>query len=177
MFDLDTSYTWLREVDEDTCKTLCLEEEQCVAVEYSRACTYQEYYCNDNRWVCKLVKTGTTRAVLQNYNSKIIVFLSKIQNSKGSLILQNSKVKAEEGFYQELTFVDTPDVVQCMRNCSLTPYCDIVDVNHDYGVFGKCYQFAADQKLSVVFSEKPFPEIPPDQNAVHFVWKDPTTSV
>lgn len=125
--------------------------------------------------MCKLVKTGTTPAVSQNYNSKIIVFLSKIQNNKGFLTIHGSKVRADE-LYQIQTFAGVPILADCLTNCSLTPYCDIVDIDYD-SIIGKCIQYAADQKLSVVFSEKPFPVVPPDQNAVHFVWKDPTTSV
>ena len=153
----------LKVVDEADCRTLCLQEEECVAVEYNP----RSGFFGNTRW-CEFLDTKRALRVRKSQTGKLVVFLPRLQREKKDFLLTQTKIKSKNPPRKS---VKTSNVQNCSAECTQDAFCrafvmcDVRPNSWCESTSGNCY----------LYSEAGIDTVEPDVNSeVHFVWKNYT---
>ena len=142
-------------MDETDCRAICLLDEKCVAVQHSA-------------WRgCKLLDTRKDLTALKK-NSKLVVFLSRLQRLKENFVLKDLKVRETQPRRGEK---QVSNISECISFCGEDAFCQaFVMCDKKIGSWcanakGNCLLYSK-QKITAV-------EINQDSE-MHYVWKNYT---
>ena len=95
---------YIRDIDRDSCEEMCLDNADCVAVEYRNS---------SSTTVCTLREKNANGFKIVNIkNSQIIVFLSKLATGKVSLSLNPARLKGN-AFWSYYTSTERRCISEC----------------------------------------------------------------
>ena len=152
-----SGYRYLTDMDEAGCRASCLLEDTCLAVQYSTETSG-----------CKLLDTKIA-SVEDKSTSKIIVFLTRLQRERETLVFDNLKVKTDQ---QPRLSQKAGNITQCNESCSQDAFC---------AAFVFCYRFSGSlcesktSKNCFLYSEKQVTAVETDESMatlMYFVWKN-----
>ena len=103
-----SGYKYIRDVDKVTCEEICLDDADCVAVEFR----------NFTSTICSFFKGDVDGKVVNRKGSQIIVFLSQLATNKKVLSLEKASFR---GYAYKATRHDSR---RCRRQCLDELECD-----------------------------------------------------
>ena len=142
---LGVGYKWLRDVDEFSCKAVCLEDDKCIAMQYTRSCSSPMDDCMADRWVCRLigVEQEVWEMVQATHTSKLVIFASKLQFANvSSLFIERAFLNATG------VPVATGSTDQCEQSCNQIAHCDAITYTNK-----ECSMYAISQNPHLIYKE------------------------
>ena len=150
-----SGYRYLPDMDEAGCRVSCLLEDTCLAVQYST-----------ETGGCKLLDKKSTLVAEDKPTSKIIVFLTRLQRERETLVFGNLKVKTDQ--LPRLS-QKAGNITQCNESCSQDAFC---------AAFVFCFPYAGgwcETMNCLLYSEKQVAAVEIDESGkslMFFVWKN-----
>lgn len=128
-------YKYIRDVDRVTCEEICLDDVDCVAVEFR----------NFTSTICSFFKGDVVSRVVTRQGSQIIVFLSQLATNKKVLPLEKANFR---GYAFKAPRHDKPQ--DCRRQCEDELECDAYSWNSSRSL--KCSLFLAKHITNIRYS-------------------------
>ena len=151
---LFSGYRYLSNVDEAGCRASCLLEDTCLAVQFSAT-----------TGGCKLLDTKPTR-VEDEPTSKIVVFLTRLQRERNTLVFNELKVKTIQ---QPRRSEIAGNITECNSSCFQDAFCAAF-------VFCKpsmTGSWCETSKNCLLYSKQQVAAVEKDGSSMmYFVWKD-----
>lgn len=130
---------YIRDIDRDSCEEMCLDNADCVAVEYRNS---------SSTTVCTLREKNANGFKIVNIkNSQIIVFLSKLATGKVSLSLNPARLKGN-AFWSYYTSTERRCISECKERAECDGYwhnrgrCHLMSVQDMTGIEFASYEYA-----------------------------------
>lgn len=130
-----SGYKYIRDVDRVTCEEICLDDVDCVAVEFR----------NFTSTICSFFKGDVVSRVVTRQGSQIIVFLSQLATNKKVLPLEKANFR---GYAFKAPRHDKPQ--DCRRQCEDELECDAYSWNSSRSL--KCSLFLAKHITNIRYS-------------------------
>ena len=134
MFLVFAGYKYIRDVDKPTCEEICLDDAECVAVEFH----------NSTSTVCTFFKGDVYDSAANRKGSQLIIFLSQLATNKKLFSLQKAGL---QGYSFSALRINR---YLCREKCEKTIECDAYSWNTARNLL--CNLFSAQDITNVVSS-------------------------
>ncbi|XP_015762332.1 PREDICTED: uncharacterized protein LOC107341429 [Acropora digitifera] len=147
-------YRYLSNLDEAGCRASCLLEDTCLAVQFSATTRG-----------CKLLDTKP-RWVKDEAKSKIVVFLTRLQRERNTLVFNELKVKTTQ---QPRRSEIADNITECNSSCFQDAFC----AAFVFCVPSRTGSWCKTSKNCLLYSKQQVAAVEEDEySEMYFVWKD-----